>query len=152
VSFVISPERPDSPEAVELIEELEAHLASLYPSESRHGYSVDKLIREGVAFFVVRDGAAPAGCGGIQVFGTEFAELKRMYVRPAYRGQGLGLLLLKHLTGYARRHGVGLLRLETGIHQAAAIAMYERAGFRQIPPFAGYRDDPVSRCYEMKLE
>ena len=151
MSYVITPERPDSPDAVELIEELEAHLASLYPSESRHGYSVDKLIREGVAFFLVRDGTAPAGCGGIQI-GAEFAELKRMYVRPAFRGQGLGRLMLEHLTAYARGRDIRTLRLETGIHQAAAIAMYERAGFRQIPPFAGYRDDPVSRCYEMRLE
>jgi GNAT superfamily N-acetyltransferase len=152
VSFVITPERPDAPDAVELIEELEAHLASLYPSESRHGYSVDKLIREEVAFFLVRDGATPAGCGGVQLFGAEFAELKRMYVRPAHRGRGLGRLMLDHLTRHARRNGVSLLRLETGIHQAAAIAMYERAGFRQIPPFAGYRDDPVSRCYEKRLD
>lgn len=151
MSFVITPERPDAPDAIELIEELEAHLASLYPSESRHGYSVDKLIREEVAFFLARDGDTPAGCGGVQLFGTGFAELKRMYVRPAYRSRGLGRLILEHLTGHARRHGVGLLRLETGIHQAAAIAMYERAGFRQIPPFGGYRDDPVSRCYEKRL-
>jgi len=43
------------------------------------------------------------------------------------------------------------LRLETGIHQLAAIRLYEQYGFRQIPPFAPYFENPVSRCYEMSL-
>jgi len=44
-----------------------------------------------------------------------------------------------------------LLRLETGIHQQAAIHLYEQYGFRRIPPFGPYFEDPVSRCYEMLL-
>ena len=51
---VISPERPDSDDAIALIAELEADLDPHYPTESRHGYSVEKLMREGVAFFVAR--------------------------------------------------------------------------------------------------
>ena len=147
----ILPERPDSDDARALILELEGHLAQHYAAESRHGYSVDKLIVEGVAFFVLRQSVTPAGCGGIQLFGTEYGELKRMYVRPAFRGRGYGRLMLDHLANFARSRGVGLLRLETGIHQAAAIALYERAGFRRIPPFGPYTDDPVSRCYEMRI-
>jgi GNAT superfamily N-acetyltransferase len=57
---------------------------------------VDKLIAEGVAFFVLRQSVTPAGCGGIQLFGTEYGELKRMYVRPAFRGRGYGRLMLDH--------------------------------------------------------
>ena len=49
---IITPERPDTPDARALIAELEAYLEPLYPSESRHGYSVEKLIAEGVAFFL----------------------------------------------------------------------------------------------------
>ena len=49
----ITTERPDTAEARALIGELEAHLATLYPRESRHGYSVEKLIAQGVAFFLV---------------------------------------------------------------------------------------------------
>jgi putative acetyltransferase len=44
-----------------------------------------------------------------------------------------------------------MLRLETGIHQRAAIALYERVGFKRIPPFEPYREDPLSRCYEKRL-
>jgi putative acetyltransferase len=71
-------ERPNSPDASALIDERESHLASLYPSESRHGYNVEKLLREGVAFFVVREDGIPAGCGGVQLYGTDYGELKRI--------------------------------------------------------------------------
>src|SRR5262245_36461876 len=138
MSSVITPERPDSADALVLISELDAYLNPLYPAESRHGYSVEKLITQRVAFFVLRNGATPPGCGGIQLFGADYGELKRMYVRPQYRGLGFGKLLLDHLTDYARARGVGLLRLETGIHQQEAIGLYERMGFVRIPPFGEY--------------
>jgi len=149
---VISWERPDSPDARVLIDELETELAAHYPKESRHGYSVDKLIAQGVAFFLVRHESQPAGCGGIQLYGKEYGELKRMYVRPKHRGLGLSKQMLEHLAGHARSNGVGLLRLETGIHQHAAIGLYESMGFRIVPPFGEYRDDPLSRFYEKKLD
>jgi GNAT superfamily N-acetyltransferase len=152
MSTIITPARPDSADAVALIEELEAHLDPLYPSESRHGYSVEKLIAQQVAFFVLRDNGTPAGCGGIQLFGTGYGELKRMYVRPQFRGLGYGRLLLEHLADYARVNGIGLLRLETGIHQAPAIRLYEGMGFQQIGPFGEYKDDPLSRFYEKRID
>ena len=148
---MIAAERPDSPDAAALVEELEAHLASFYAAESRHGLSVERLVREQVAFFVARRDGDPAGCGGVQLFGREYAEIKRMYVRPRFRGQGVGRLILDRLTAHARDHGMPRLRLETGIHQHEAIALYERSGFRRIPPFGPYWDDPVSRCYEKVL-
>ena len=151
MSVVITLEHPDSADAVALITELEAHLAPLYPSQSRHGYSVEKLIAQAVAFFVLRQDDTPAGCGGIQLFGTAYGELERMYVRPHFRGLGFGKLLLDHLQDHARTHGVGLLRLETGIHQAAAIGLYERMGFQRIPPFGAYVEDSLSRYYEKRI-
>jgi putative acetyltransferase len=152
MSAVITLERPDTPDAVELINELETHLASIYAIESRHGFSVEKLIAQGVAFFVIRYDGVAAGCGGVMLVGNEYGELKRMYVRPKFRGLGLGKLLIEHLEQYARENGMPLLRLETGVHQAAAIGLYERAGFRRIPPFGPYFDDPVSRCFEKRLD
>ena len=149
---LITAERPDTDEARALIDELDAYLTPLYPRESRHGYSVDKLIAERVAFFVVREEGIPVGCGGLQVFGNEYGEIKRMYVRPQFRGQGFARLMLEHLAAHARSHGVVVLRLETGIHQRAAINLYERAGFRSIPPFGEYKEDPLSRFYEKRFE
>jgi putative acetyltransferase len=147
---VISLERPDTADARALITELEAHLAPLYPIESRHGYSVEKLINQDVAFFIIRLNEIPAGCGGVQLF-ADYGEIKRMYIRPQFRGLGLAKLMLAHLTDYARDHGVPLLRLETGIHQLEAIGLYERAGFRAIPPFGEYKPDPLSRFYEKPI-
>lgn len=75
-----------------------------------------------------------------------------MYVRPDFRGLGLARQLLNHLSDYSRQLGVLTLRLETGIHQKEAIGLYESYGFQRIPPFGPYWDDPVSLCYEKRLD
>jgi ribosomal protein S18 acetylase RimI-like enzyme len=151
MAILIIAERPDTPDARLLIDELEAHLEPYYPKTSRHGYSVDKLIRQGVAFFVTRQDDIPAGCGGIQFFGSEYGEIKRMFVRPQFRGLGLARLMLDHLETYAREHNIHVLRLETGIHQTAAIRLYEKAGFQEIRPFGEYVEDPLSRFLEKRI-
>jgi GNAT superfamily N-acetyltransferase len=138
---VISAERPDTPDAIALIRELSAILEAGYPPESVHGFSVQKLIDQQVAFFVLRADGVPAGCGGILFVGSAFGELKRMYVRPEFRGRRYGELLIAHLAAQARARGLTRLRLETGIHQTAALRLYDRVDF----------EDPVSRCYEMAL-
>jgi len=147
----ISLERPDSDDARTLIAELETYLIPLSPPESRHGYSVEKLIEEEVPFFIIREDGTPVGCGGVKLFGTEYGEIKRMYVRPEFRGLGFGKMMLDHLAQYAGSRGVPMLRLETGIAQKAAIALYERSGFRSIPPFGEYKPDPLSRFYEKQI-
>ena len=151
MTHAIACERPDGEDARKLIEELEAELSAIYPSESRHGYSVEKLLSERVAFFVIRLDGSAAGCGGIQLFGKEYGEVKRMYVRPAFRGLGLGKAMLDHLAGYALSRKVGLLRLETGVHQKSAIELYEAFGFHRRAPFGEYKPDPLSAFFEMPL-
>jgi putative acetyltransferase len=151
MTTIITPERPDAADAQALIEELEDELAPHYPSESRHGYSVERLLAEAVAFFLIREDGVPAGCGGVKLVGMEYGEVKRMYVRPQFRGLGLARLMLKHLADYAQRHDVHILRLETGIHQQAAIHLYEGMGFQRIPPFGEYNEDPLSRFYEKHI-
>jgi len=148
----IRQERPDSPDALQLLSELDEGLSVLpYPQESRHAFSVEKLIRENVAFFVTRHDEVPAGCGGVLLVGTEYGEVKRMFVRPQFRGLGLGKRMLEHLAAYTRQHGIALLRLETGIHQPEAISLYERVGFRRIGPFGPYHEDPISIYFEKDI-
>jgi len=147
---IITRESPESPDARRLIGELDAILTPLYPAESRHGYAVEKLVREGVHFFVLRVEGEPAACGGIQFY-DGWGELKRMYVRPALRGRGLGRAILVHLEIHARDAGCRVLRLETGIHQPEAIGLYQSVGFKRIPPFPPYRDDPLSLFFEKRL-
>ena len=148
---VIAQERPDSADATALIAELEAHLSPLYPQESRHGYPVDKLLREGVTFFVARVDGVAAGCAGALLVGSEYAEIKRMYVRPTFRRSGVGKLILEHLSDFTQAQGVNVLRLETGIHQIEAIRLYQSFGFVRIKPFGPYREDPLSLCFEKRL-
>ncbi len=118
---VLGAERPDTIEATQLIAELDVCLALLYPSESRHGFSIDKLLREAVDFFVLRHDGEAVACGGVKFFGTEYAEVKRMYVRPGHRKKGLGARLLNHLAAHSAQQGIEVLRLETGIYQTDAI-------------------------------
>jgi len=150
--ITIKQERPDTADATQLIAELEAYLIPLSPPESRHGYSVEKLIKQNVQFFVIREGDSPAGCGGVQFYevgsAAAYGELKRMYVRPDFRGRGLAQRLLGHLESVTAAQGIGLVRLETGIAQKEAARLYEKWGFYLIPPFGDYRDDPNSRYYE----
>jgi len=83
--------------------------------------------------------------------GTGYGEIKRMYVRPQFRGMGFAKLMLNHLTDYARSQAVGTLRLETGIHQYEAIGLYEQMGFQRIPTFGQYKEDPLSRFYQKRI-
>jgi putative acetyltransferase len=151
MTTMIVPERPDTADACMLIDELEQHLAPFYPATSRHGYSVEKLIQQDVAFFVARQDGIPAGCGGVQFYGTEYGEVKRMFVRQQFRGLGLARLILEHLEQHTRKHHIHVLRLETGIHQREAIRLYERAGFQSIPPFGEYVNDPLSVFFEKNV-
>jgi putative acetyltransferase len=145
-------ERPDSTDAVQLINELDEYLMGHpYTPESRHAFSVDKLVREGVAFFIARYDGAAAGCAGIKMFGMDYGEVKRMYVRPVHRGLGLGKRMLDRLAEYASERQVSLLRLETGIYQTEAIGSYERYGFQRRPPFGEYKEDPLSVYFEKSI-
>lgn len=152
---VIAQERPDTPDVEALVLDLEDHLAARYPAESRHGFSVQRLIDEGVDFFVLRRDGRAAACGGILFVagdGEPYGEIKRMYVPDELRGNGFGRRILARLAEHARARGVTLLRLETGIDQVEAIGLYEAMGFRRCPPFGPYRDDPLSPTYELRLD
>jgi putative acetyltransferase len=138
-----------------LIAELDAELGAHYTPEQRHGLSLDGIFQSHIAFFTATHNGTPAGCGGIAIFET-FAELKRMYVRPAFRGTGVALALLATLTETAAAKAVPRLRLETGTSQHAAIRFYERAGFRPCPSFPPYDSMPpaaiaTSLFYEKPL-
>lgn len=143
---------PDAPEAVEIMGELDAHLwTHPYPPQSRHAFSVEKMLREGVVFFVTHYEEQRAGCGGIKIFEGDYGEVKRMYVRPQFRGKGLGKAMISHLAGYARSKGLELLRLETGIYEVEAIGLYLSCGFERRAPFGEYVEDPLSVYLEKRI-
>jgi GNAT superfamily N-acetyltransferase len=143
--------RPDSPEAMELLAELDAALLEYpYPPESRHAFSVEQLIRESVAFFVASYNGQLAACGGVKLF-ADYGEVKRMFVRPQFRGKGLGKAILNRLAAHARAHRINTLRLETGIYQVEAIGLYDVWGFQRRGPFGEYKDDPNTVYFEKPI-
>ncbi len=124
-----------------LIAELDEFLAGGYTPEQRHGISFDAIFKPGIEFFTASAEGKDIGCAGIALY-ENFAEVKRMYVRPAWRGRGAAQALMARLTASARAAGLSLLRLETGINQQAALKFYAREGFVPCPAFEPYASMP----------
>ena len=101
----IALESADQPEVIALIAELDAYQDSLYPPEARYALDLASLTQPNVVFAVARDAVGRAvGCGAV-VLTPEFGELKRMFVSPAARGQGLAKRLLVELESGAAARG-----------------------------------------------
>lgn len=140
----IQAETPRQPDIIAMLAQLDAYFAGLYPAESNHLMDVDSLCAPGVVFLVARDEQGRAlGCGAF-VERAGYGEVKRMYVDPASRGQGVGGQLLGEIARRAAAAGLPSLMLETGISQPEAIGMYERDGFTRCAPFGDYQADPLS--------
>jgi len=137
---------PRDPVVVQLGQEQQSELAAA-EGESHISYPLQDGI-EFVAGFV--DGR-PVACGALQPLGAGVGEIKRMYVRPPYRGQGLSRLILAALEELAVRRGYRTLRLETGNYLAPALGLYRSAGYRPIPLFGAYVGNPISVCFEKQL-
>jgi len=142
---------PLLPEVSGLIRESDAYAQALYPAESNHLVDVASLAQPHVIFCVVRVDGAVMGCGAAVLKPEGYAELKRMFVREAARGHGVGRQLLAFLEEQVRQQGVNVTRLETGVYSHDAIRLYERMGYVKIGPFADYWDDPLSLFYEKQL-
>lgn len=142
---------PLLPEVGELIRESDAYAQALYPAESNHLVNVDALAQPHVIFCVARLDGGIVGCGAAVLKPEGYAEIKRMFVREAVRGHGVGRQILAFLEDQVRRRAVTLTRLETGVYSYDAIRLYERMGYVKIGPFADYWDDPLSVFYEKQL-
>jgi len=90
-------------------------------------------------------------CGAWQPLEEGVAEIKRMFVRPAYRGRGIARQLVVALEEEALAAGRRILRLETGTYLPAALALYRSAGYLPIPTFGEYVGNPFSVCFEKRL-
>jgi putative acetyltransferase len=106
----------------------------------------------GVFLAALQDGAV-VGCGGVCRHPEDdgVAEIRRMYVDPTARGQGVGARILTALEEQAAALGYTSVRLETGVEQREAIRLYERAGYMPAPCWGPYLTDERSRCYRKRL-
>jgi putative acetyltransferase len=135
-----------------LLAALDAYLESLYPPESNHILGIDALCAPNIRFFVARRRGEAVGCGALRIDSTGYGEAKRMFVHPEARGRKLGRAILMRIEEQASREGLKWVRLETGIHQAAALALYRRAGYAERGPFGEYTSDPLSHFLEKSIE
>jgi putative acetyltransferase len=147
----MSIETPDQSEVIDLLTASDDYAAALYPAESNHMLDVSALMGPDVTFVVARIDGKALGCAALVDSGGAWAEIKRMFVSPAGRGRKIGRRLLERLESIAMSRGFSLLRLETGIKQFEALALYRSSGFFEVGPFGSYRSDPLSVFMEKRI-
>lgn len=123
--------------AVQNYDEELAHL------EEKYGEPAGRL-------FLVRCDGQDAGCVAIRKLEDGVCELKRVYLRPEYRGHGVGRAMMERIIDEARAEGYTLMRLDTTPYLDAAYALYEKLGFYVIPKY--YFTNPVEEAIYMEKQ
>lgn len=128
-------------------------MAALYPPASNHLEPAEALALPHVEFFGAFASGQLAACGGYKRMQDDghYGEIKRLFVDPAFRGLGLARLIMDHIEQHARRAGLGVLRLETGVYQPEALGLYRDLGYAPRAAFGAYRPDPLSIFMEKTL-
>ena len=148
---------PGDADVSALIRELDEYQLSIYPAESNHLDSVEQLRQENVFFIGVFAGEQLVGTGAVKRFADdrekiEYGEIKRMFVSKSHRGKGISRLIMERLEKHLIDQGIRVARLETGIYQPEALALYQRSGYRKRPSFGDYpKHDPLSVFMEKRL-
>ena len=144
---------PFSAPAAHLLALSDAYMASLYPAESNHMESPAALALPTVLFLGIYLDSELAGCGAVKLMQDDgsYGEIKRLYVLDSFRGRGLSKQLMQALEAHLKELKVPLARLETGISQPEALALYEKLGYQYRAPFGSYQLDPLSVFMEKLL-
>ena len=148
--YVLAIIAPDRDDVRRLIAASDGYLASLYPAESNHLADIAALASPDVTFLAALCAGEAVGCGALVRGRPGECELKRMFVAAAHRGRGLGRRILRALEAIAGEEK-RVVRLETGVRQKEAIALYSSAGFIEIAPFGNYAPDPLSVFMEKRF-
>ena len=148
----VSAENPAARECLRLIAQLTAELTQLYGDDGgANSFNPLDALGRGAIFFVARIEGRAVGCGALRSLERGVGEVKRMFVVPELRGQGISRLILQHLETAAIATGYSRLRLETGIKQPEAIGLYESSGYYRTSLYGQYINDPRSVCFEKVL-
>ncbi|SFS38676.1 GNAT family N-acetyltransferase [Saccharopolyspora flava] len=148
----------DHPDSQRLIEDLQREYVARYGEADITPVDPAEFSPPQGLFLLGYLGDEPVASGGWRVhesdeedFRDGDAELKRMYIVPAQRGNGLSRRMLAELESAAALAGRKRLVLETGTEQPEAVALYASSGYERIDNFGIYRDDPRSRCFAKEL-
>ena len=130
---------PEAPEARSCLAAYYADLARLFETGFDVATSLDPQAADmrppRGAFFVARVGDAAVGCVGLKGTGGEIAEIKRLWVAPAFRGCGLARRLMTEAETAARALTVIKLRLDTNRALTGAMSLYRAMGWQEVPAF-----------------
>jgi putative acetyltransferase len=148
----VAVESPYSGVAARLIENLSVELGARYSDDGSGAFSPDDVQVPGGAFVIAWLDGRPVGCGALRPLERGVAEVKRIFVEKDARRQGVARKILGQLETIAAQFGYLVLRLETGILQPEAIGLYETAGYRRVHCYGRYVDNPLSVCFEKRLE
>jgi len=136
---------------IKLRDLLNKELWEMYPVVM-HQYVEHNLLPEATPALVFYRDGIPAAIGAFKEMKNLGAiEVKRMYVHPDYRGQGLGKILLEGLENWGRALGYNKAMLETGLKNFAAHKLYERSGYRRIDNYGPFVGMEESWCYGKKI-
>lgn len=135
---------------------LKEHLANMYelsPPEQVFALDLTKLKSPDITFWTAWENEMLLGCGALKELSPIHGEIKSMRTPKSLRGRGAGRAVLSVIIETARQRGYQSLSLETGTHPAFEPAqhMYMCAGFQETGPFAGYKEDPHSKFFELRL-
>ncbi len=134
-----------------LIGMLDNDLMHRYPGIKINAAKAAEFEKEKSIFVIARNDGVPIGCGGLVPIDENTCEVKRMFVEPYSRGRGVAKMILLELEKHAVEQGFSLIQLETGQHQPEAIIMYEHNGYKRVPCFRQYENNPHSHCYEKAI-
>lgn len=133
-----------------LVAELDAYFRAGWGEAADHYkqyHTLDGMACAAVAYIE----GTPAACGCWRAFDPVTAEIKRMYVRPAYRRQGIAGKIVAALEQHAAASGCHRAVLETGAEMPDAIAFYEKQGYRLVPNYGDFVDDEICVCMEKQI-
>ncbi|WP_153768699.1 GNAT family N-acetyltransferase [Labrenzia sp. CE80] len=151
MTVAISIETPLQDDIRALVSELSNLLLSLTPADACHHLTAEQMAGTQTTVFVARVDGEAAACGALHRHGDGIAEVKRMYTRPGFQGQGLGARILGQIIDLARKEGFRELVLETGWNYEAAKHLYERNGFTRCGAILDYPAHAESIFYSRPL-
>lgn len=142
----------DAQESVVLTEAVQEEYVMRYGGRDETRVDAAEFAPPRGIFVVGWDADQPVACGGVRLIEPGVAELKRMYVAPQIRRRGIARALLRRLEAEACKLGAAVLRLETGLSQHEALALYASAGYLDVEPFGHYANAPLARHLAKRLE
>ena len=151
IPAVITRTDSNNPDFRDLVIQLDSELTSRY-GELQKWHDQFNIIESNNTVIVAYNGDLPVGCGCFKVFDDVSAEIKRMFVKPEYRGTGIAEKILLELEKWASELGFKFTVLETAIKQPEAIRFYTRLNYKRIENYGPYAGNQNSICMRKKLD